>query len=73
VKRAEVGNSSQPEKKIERLYQIAFGRSPTKQELEMGLQFIGEDSKSIATTRPMGAWEQYAQVLLETNEFVFVD
>jgi hypothetical protein len=23
--------------------------------------------------RPLGIWERYAQVLLETNEFAFVD
>jgi hypothetical protein len=34
-----------------------------------GLKFVnsGSDSKRLS------AWEQYAQVLLESNEFVFVD
>ena len=51
--------------KIEQAYRWLFGRPATKQELELGLSFLKEGS---AATR-----QQYAQVLLGSNEFSFVD
>jgi hypothetical protein len=42
------------------------------------VKFVEESGKLAATKtafgpRPLTAWEQYAQVLLVSNEFVFVD
>ena len=53
------------------LYQILFGRAASPRELDLGLQYVGGESG----VSPVGLskWEKYAQVLLETNEFVFVD
>ena len=48
--------------KIEQLHQIVFGRQPTEAESRLGLEFI--DGTSL---------QQYAQVLLMTNELMFVD
>ena len=43
-------------------YQLAFGRRPTPAETALGLEFLKD-----------GTPEQYAQVLLSSNEFLFVD
>ena len=55
--------------RIRSLYRLALGRDPTAEELKLGLEFIaGAESK-----KDFGPWEQYAQVLLMSNEFMFVD
>ncbi|MCA8997391.1 MAG: PSD1 domain-containing protein [Planctomycetaceae bacterium] len=47
---------------IQQAYQILFTRPPSQEELEVGRQFLQEST-----------WEQYAQVLLASNEFLFLD
>lgn len=51
--------------KIELAHRILFSRPATEGEVELGLQFVRGSSKE--------AWQQYAQVLLGSNEFLFVD
>jgi hypothetical protein len=55
------------EAKIARLYQLAFGRNPTPEELGWSQEAIGDSA-----SRPT-ALEEFTQGLLLTNEFVFVD
>ena len=61
--------------RIERAYRLLFQRSPSENEKALGLRFLqatppdGVAAGSIKLT----AWEQYAQALLGTNEFMFVD
>ena len=54
--------------RIRQAYELLFSRSPEPEELEIGLQFvnaaIGENDFS--------SWDRYAQVLLSSNEFMFV-
>jgi len=37
------------------------------------MRWSAVDDFRFHTEKPLGAWEQYAQVLLMTNEFAFVD
>ncbi|MCI0377922.1 MAG: DUF1553 domain-containing protein, partial [Gemmataceae bacterium] len=53
------------------LYRLVFARSADRAEMEAGLQFVAEVEK--AGGRPLTPWQQYAQVLSLTNEFLFVD
>ena len=53
------------EEKINRAYQLAFGRPASKDEINLGKQFVN-------SAGPQGL-PQYAQVLLGSNEFAFVD
>jgi hypothetical protein len=46
-------------------YRLLFGRTPTRAEEKLGLDFLEEAG--------VGAWAQYAQVLLASNEFLYVD
>ncbi|MGF1583309.1 MAG: PSD1 and planctomycete cytochrome C domain-containing protein [Gemmataceae bacterium] len=58
-----------PSAKIPKLYRQIFGRDPGSDELKLGRGFV----ESVpASQRPM-AWEHYAQALLLSNEFIFVD
>ncbi|MSR54812.1 MAG: DUF1553 domain-containing protein [Gemmataceae bacterium] len=52
-------------KRIERAYRLLFGRSPTADQLKLGLAFVQANDTPV--------WQQYAQVLLGSNEFQFLD
>jgi hypothetical protein len=58
-----------PVKRIAALYRLALARPPRPEEVEAGLRFV---SASTAGSQ-LDAWQQYAQVLLLTNEVMFVD
>jgi cytochrome c553 len=64
--RPEVAEAATAEAKIERLHQALFARSPEADEIRLGLRFVDEQSGA-------AAWELYAQALLLSNEFAFVD
>jgi hypothetical protein len=74
VKRPQVASAVQSEAKIRVLYRVIFGRPPSAEELTLGLRFLqlpaSEPSPPAQTLTPL---ERYAQVLLLTNEFMFVD
>jgi hypothetical protein len=58
-------------RRVEQLYLRLFGRPPLKEEARIGLDFLNwavRARKSIEL-----AWEEYCQVLLCTNEFIYVD
>jgi hypothetical protein len=74
--------------RIKRAFLLAYGRPPTSDELQLGVGFLTQpDSGSQARTNPpqdgssqpngsentLSRWEQYAQVLLSANEFMYVD
>jgi hypothetical protein len=55
--------------RIAALYRLVLARSPRSEEIHAGQRFIeGTPSGS-----KLSAWQQYAQVLLLTNELMFVD
>jgi hypothetical protein len=57
------------EERIRSLYHLAFGREQAKEELALGREFVA----AAEAKNGFGPWEQYAQVLLLSNEFAFVD
>jgi hypothetical protein len=73
--RPEVAKESEPARRVEKLYRILYGRPPTPDELWAAADFLrGEEAfASPGTPATLTPWEKYAQVLLESNEFVFVD
>jgi mono/diheme cytochrome c family protein len=48
--------------KVRQAYRIVFGRGPSAEELDMGLTFLRK-----------GNWNEYARVLLNANEFFWVN
>ena len=69
ARRSEVARESENIKKIQSLYHLALDRSPSKEELDAALAFV----KDSLGKSDFGVWEELSQVLLESNEFMFVD
>jgi hypothetical protein len=62
-----VGAGSIPDQaaRIDRCYWIVFGRAPTAAERQLGEVFLKENQSD--------SWRRYAQALLNSNEFLFVN
>ena len=74
--RKEISSAGEPEKKIREIYRVLYSREPSADEIAMGLQFVADEKQKGPAMPARGAltpWEKYAQVLLASNEFVFVD
>ncbi|MCE9609406.1 MAG: PSD1 and planctomycete cytochrome C domain-containing protein [Chthoniobacter sp.] len=52
------------------LYRQVYARNADESELQLGLAFL---ASAAPPPSPLSAWEKLAQVLLASNEFVFVD
>jgi hypothetical protein len=78
IERPEVAAVAEPGKRIQALYRLVYGRQPREEEVALGRRFIEAVSARPAGTKgqdppPLGPWEVYAQALLLSNEFLFVD
>ncbi len=66
-------------KRVRYLYQLVYQRDPSADEIQLGLRFL--QAKSASTDfkeqtheqQPLTPWERYGQVLLMSNELMFVD
>jgi hypothetical protein len=67
LRRPDVAGETCPASKVERLYRLLYGRGPTDDELEAARQFV-----ELIEPRD-AALVKYAQALLLSNEFVFLD
>jgi hypothetical protein len=56
------------DERIARVYQLLFARTPTADERRLGIEFLQE-----AENPAMPRWQQYAQMLLASNEAMYVD
>jgi hypothetical protein len=70
AQRPEVTVATSPTEKVNALYRLAFQRLPYRDELQLGTRFVSTGTTSGSSLSPL---EQYAQVLLLSNELVFVD
>jgi len=77
--RPDVGSQNDPALRVQRIYRVVLGRSATREETELGLAFVqcvpNDDASGASRygSHPLNPWEQFAQVLLLSNEFLFVD
>jgi hypothetical protein len=53
--------------RIQRAYTLLYGRPPMDDEVKIGLDFVNRGSGMEK------AWQEYCQVLLCANEFIYVD
>ena len=68
-----VATNSDPER-IERGYQLLYGRPPAPDEVALGLRFLEAARKNKpGTDADRAAWEEYCQALLCTNEFIYLE
>ena len=58
------------EERVAAAYAVAFGRAPEKAELDLALRFLRLPPQ---TDDKLTRWQQYAQVLLASNELLYVD
>jgi hypothetical protein len=78
IARLDVAARKDPRDRIRQLYALLFGRKPESDEIDLGLRFLqaGQPKSDRPRTQldsPLSAWEEYAQVLLLSNEFAFLD
>jgi cytochrome c553 len=61
--------------RIRRAFLLLYGRAATEREMQLGLAFLADDSSPSQGDSESGLsrWEQYAQVLLSVNEFLYLD
>jgi hypothetical protein len=69
---ARTEGAAKDEERIDRMHRLAFGRAAGPDDLALGLRFLAA-AKSAGGAKGLTPWEQYAQVLLLSNEFAFVD
>jgi mono/diheme cytochrome c family protein len=67
ARRPEVARQPALEGKVRQLYRLCLGREPDAEELALAREFLAGGKAGDA------AWRRYAQALLLSNEFVFVD
>jgi hypothetical protein len=56
--------------KVRRAFPLLFARAATDREVALAVDFLNSTDEAKPT---LSRWEQYAQVLLGSNEFLFVD
>jgi hypothetical protein len=54
--------------RVRRAYQLVFSREPEKSDLDAALKFLAKPD-----TGELSRWQQYAQILLASNEMLYVD
>jgi hypothetical protein len=59
------------EARVQRAYHLAYGRAATEEQIKLALRFLRRGTRHGPADD--GLWEQYAQALLGSNEFLFVD
>jgi hypothetical protein len=73
AERVEIARYDDPDQRITALYRLIFGRPAIEPERAVAREFVAAAQKTPATKNSPGAWERYAQALLLTNEFLYVD
>jgi hypothetical protein len=61
------------ESRVQSMYEGAFGRLPSKPELNEAKVFLDEQSKEYGMTDHPKAWNDLAHVLFNAKEFIFVE
>jgi hypothetical protein len=59
------------EARVQRAYRLLYGRPATQKQVKLAREFLKAGSSDGAASDAL--WRQYAQVLLGSNEFLFVD
>ena len=71
--RPEVAGAAEPERRVAALHRLVLARPPAPAEVRLALKFIAQADQERPGASRLSGWEQYAQVLLLTNEVMFVD
>ncbi len=60
-------------KRVRYLYQVVYQRDPSANEIELALRFLQARAAKADLKGPLTPWERYGQILLMSNELMFVD
>ncbi len=71
--RPEVSSVTDTDQRIRRLYYLLFGRQPNDDELALGRQYLSAPPVANEPHGQLDPWQRYAQALLLTNEFSYID
>jgi hypothetical protein len=73
--RPEIAGEAKPERRVAALYRRVLCRMPNADEMRLGLRFVvaAEEARKQAAPSQLDPWQELAQVLLLTNELMFVD
>ena len=72
--RIQMQGGPNPEDQIQFAYMTAFGRPPSDRELNIALRYLqAQDTEEVQSKNKLNRWERYAQVLLASNEFMYLD
>ena len=67
------GESDDDDGRIQRAYALLFGRPATERERRIGRDYLTASEPGESASSDLSRWERYAQALLGTNEFAFID
>jgi uncharacterized protein DUF1553 len=73
VTRSEIAAQTAPPKRVDALFRRVLGRHANKGEIVAALRFLGQAESEARPENGMSAWEQFAQVLLISNETMFIE
>jgi cytochrome c553 len=59
--------------RVQRAFQLAYGRPAHDEELRLALRFLAAPDGAEASANRLTRWERLAQVLIGSNEFMYVD
>ncbi|MDB5338954.1 MAG: Protein of unknown function (DUF1553)/Protein of unknown function (DUF1549)/Planctomycete [Planctomycetaceae bacterium] len=62
----------EPSARIQAMYVAAFSRPPSEQELLEGLDFVAAQGKLYPPDQQFRAWADYAHILFNVKEFIFL-
>jgi hypothetical protein len=68
-----VNGATEPGQRVELLFGHVLGRLPTESEITSAVRFVQTTEQDTLPENGLTAWEQLAQVLLMSNEAMFVD
>jgi hypothetical protein len=68
VRRPDFNSTANDLQRVRLVYQLAFQRDPSREEMKLALRFLHTPSRS-----NLDAWQKYAQVILMSDELVFID
>jgi hypothetical protein len=69
--RPEVLEANDPGDRIVRIYELLYARHPSEEEISLGREFV--EQAPVSEDEKLEPWVRYAQALLMSNEFTFVD
>ncbi len=73
IARSEVSSCGGATARVKALFRVTLGREPTDSESAKAMNFVEAAGRDTSPENKLSPWEQLAQVLLISNEAIFLD